>query len=98
MTTKKTILQTIRKHCLECVCGSPKEVELCTSEDCALYPYRSGKDPMPNSGKSKIMAGNNPAQFSNNSTPRREKISLESTNAVKVVPEYGSAFFEAFLA
>ncbi|WP_292465915.1 hypothetical protein [Methanolobus sp.] len=59
MTTKKVILQTIRKHCLECVCGSPMEVELCTSENCELYPYRFGKDPQPNLRRSKIMAGNN---------------------------------------
>ncbi len=89
MDTNKIILQTIRKHCLECVCGLPMEVELCTSENCALYPYRFGKDPKPNPSRSKILAGNNTDQFSNNSTPGRKKISLESMNSVRVVPEYG---------
>ncbi|WP_319506031.1 hypothetical protein [uncultured Methanolobus sp.] len=89
MTTKKTILQTIRKHCLECVCGSIKEVEQCTSENCALYPYRFGKDPKPNSSKTNKMAGNNPAQFSSETCCAAAKISLESTNTVRVVPEYG---------
>ena len=40
-----TPLQAIRRKCLDCVCGSPKEVELCVIPDCSLYPYRFGKRP-----------------------------------------------------
>lgn len=47
MTTKNTILKDIRGHCLECCCGSTKEVELCPVE-CSLKPFRFGKDPNPN--------------------------------------------------
>ncbi len=38
-------LKAIRATCLECVCWSPKEVKLCPSTLCALYPYRCGTNP-----------------------------------------------------
>jgi len=43
-------LQSIRKKCLDCMCGSANEVKLCTGDGvqstfCALYPYRLGKRP-----------------------------------------------------
>ncbi len=48
MTTKGEILKAIRSHCLECCCGSDMEVKICTvGLKCALYPYRTGKDPKP---------------------------------------------------
>jgi hypothetical protein len=40
-----TPLKAMRHKCLDCCCGSSKEVELCTVETCSLYPYRSGKSP-----------------------------------------------------
>ena len=40
-----TPIKSIRKKCLDCCCGSRKEVRLCTIVDCALYPYRFGKRP-----------------------------------------------------
>lgn len=40
-----TPLKAIRKKCLECSNGSRKEVEHCTIPECALYPYRFGKNP-----------------------------------------------------
>ncbi len=40
-----TPLKAIRRKCLDCMCGSPKEVELCVIPDCSLYPYRFGKRP-----------------------------------------------------
>jgi len=40
-----TPLQSIRKKCLDCSCGSTKEVNLCPITTCALWPYRSGKHP-----------------------------------------------------
>jgi hypothetical protein len=52
MTTKTELLQTIRKHCLECCSGSYSDVEKCTSgpnakpySTCALWVFRLGKDP-----------------------------------------------------
>jgi hypothetical protein len=33
----------IRLFCLECMGGSTSEVLRCTSPDCALYPYRTGR-------------------------------------------------------
>jgi hypothetical protein len=37
-----TPLKAIRKKCLDCMCGSAKEVRLCPSTDCPLYPFRMG--------------------------------------------------------
>ena len=44
-TTKSELLKTIRQKCLDCVCFQPREVELCPSEHCALWPFRFAKDP-----------------------------------------------------
>ncbi len=40
-----TPLKAIRRKCLDCCCGSSKEVEMCPVETCSLYPYRFGKSP-----------------------------------------------------
>lgn len=40
-----TPLKAIRLKCLDCSCGSPKEVKLCTAESCPLYIFRYGKNP-----------------------------------------------------
>jgi len=41
----KTPIKAIRDKCLDCCCGSTKEVRLCTIINCALYPYRFGRRP-----------------------------------------------------
>lgn len=38
-------VKAIRAHCLECCGGSPKLVTDCPSADCALFPFRSGRNP-----------------------------------------------------
>jgi hypothetical protein len=40
-----TPIKAIRRKCLDCCCGSTKEVELCPVTDCTLYAYRFGKRP-----------------------------------------------------
>jgi hypothetical protein len=40
-----TPLQAIRRKCLDCCYGSPKEVRLCEADYCSLHPYRLGKNP-----------------------------------------------------
>uniref|UniRef100_A0A6M3XWM9 Uncharacterized protein n=1 Tax=viral metagenome TaxID=1070528 RepID=A0A6M3XWM9_9ZZZZ len=45
ITVKLTPLKAIRWQCLECCVFQPKEVRLCSSPLCALYPFRLGKDP-----------------------------------------------------
>lgn len=40
-----TPLKAIRAKCLDCMCGQAKEVRICPSADCALYPFRLGKNP-----------------------------------------------------
>jgi hypothetical protein len=47
MTTKKDLLRSIRARCLDCCCHQPSEVAQCTAKACALWPYRSGRDPSP---------------------------------------------------
>ena len=37
--------QAIRAKCLDCCCGSAKEVKLCPMEDCPLYLFRLGHNP-----------------------------------------------------
>ena len=34
--------QAIRLKCIDCMVGSPKEVRLCVSYDCAHWPHRMG--------------------------------------------------------
>ena len=38
-------LKSIRANCIDCMCGSKKEVRLCPSVDCPLFPYRLGRYP-----------------------------------------------------
>ena len=38
-----TPMKAIRLKCLDCCCGSSKEVELCPCENCPLYLFRFGK-------------------------------------------------------
>ena len=40
-----TPMRAIREKCLDCCCGSAKEVRLCSNKKCPLYPYRFGKRP-----------------------------------------------------
>ena len=40
-----TPLKSIRKKCLDCSCGSRKEVRECPIIQCPLYPYRFGRRP-----------------------------------------------------
>lgn len=38
-------VKAIREHCIDCCCGSASEVKLCTVTNCALHPFRFGKNP-----------------------------------------------------
>lgn len=39
-------VKVIREKCLDCCCGSMKQVELCPCESsCPLWPFRFGKNP-----------------------------------------------------
>lgn len=40
-----TPVKAIRTKCLDCCCGHPSEVRICTAVKCPLYPYRMGKRP-----------------------------------------------------
>ncbi len=41
----KSPVKAIRAKCLDCCCGSPAEVNRCHLDDCALHPFRFGKNP-----------------------------------------------------
>ena len=44
-----TPLKAIRKKCIDCMCGSYKEIRLCgesVGTKCSLFPYRFGKNPI----------------------------------------------------
>jgi len=43
--------KAIREKCLECSCWQNEEVKECPATDCALYPFRFGKDP----GRKKVV-------------------------------------------
>ncbi len=45
-----TPIKAIRAKCMDCVCQQAKEVRLCPSKDCPLYPYRMGHRPKSNEG------------------------------------------------
>ena len=38
-------LRAIRNKCLDCTCGSAKEVQLCPIAKCSLHAFRFGKNP-----------------------------------------------------
>lgn len=38
-----TRAQAIRQKCLDCSCGQPKEIALCSVKNCPLYPFRMGR-------------------------------------------------------
>ena len=40
-----SVLRAIRSKCLDCSGGMPSEVRDCLVRDCALYPFRMGKNP-----------------------------------------------------
>ena len=40
-----TPIQAIRAKCLDCTCGSRKDVSLCEITTCELWPFRMGKRP-----------------------------------------------------
>lgn len=38
-------VKAIKAKCIDCCCGSFAEVKLCENADCALHPFRLGKNP-----------------------------------------------------
>lgn len=38
-------VKAIREKCIDCCGGSYSEVKLCPCTNCALYPFRFGKNP-----------------------------------------------------
>ncbi len=60
MTTKSDLLKAVRAKCLDCSCYQSSEVTRCPAKECALWPYRAGRDPTPARGgnpKNLVSAG-----------------------------------------
>ena len=51
-----TPLRQIRKKCLDCSLEQKQEVKDCPMKDCALYPYRMGRNPKPDEEKAYLKA------------------------------------------
>lgn len=45
LTKPTSPLKAIRAKCLDCSCNQINEVKLCPVTNCALYPFRFGKNP-----------------------------------------------------
>ena len=45
MSEIKSPVKAIRQFCLDCCGGSSADVKSCTSVNCALKPFRFGKNP-----------------------------------------------------
>jgi hypothetical protein len=39
-------LQAVRRKCMWCCCNSANEVSLCPADECELWPFRFGKNPI----------------------------------------------------
>jgi hypothetical protein len=61
------VLKAIRRKCLDCSGGSPAEVADCLARQCALFPFRFGKNPWrpPPSEAQRQTARNNLATLAN---------------------------------
>lgn len=44
-TSRTNPVKAIRLKCIDCSGGHIREVERCPVKDCALYPFRHGKNP-----------------------------------------------------
>ena len=60
MTTKADILAAVRLKCLDCGGWSWLEVELCSSGNCPLRPFRFGRDPNPARGAPEALTKSRP--------------------------------------
>lgn len=51
-------IKAIRRHCVRCCGGAPSAVADCPSAECALFPFRMGRNPhrAPASEKQKARA------------------------------------------
>src|SRR5262245_50633995 len=63
-------LKAIREKCLDCCCGNAAEVRKCVATDCALWPFRMGKNPFHK--KRKLSAGERRERAERLSKPGRE--------------------------
>ena len=66
-------IKACRKKCLECSNFQTSEIEHCPMTDCALYPFRFGKDP----GRKKVVM----------SEERKEKLRIQLAKGRKIDSE-----------
>ena len=68
-----TPIKAIRAKCLDCCCGHPSEVRICTATKCPLYPYRMGKRPKVGGDTTEGATAGNNQENPNILTAEREK-------------------------
>ena len=56
MTKPLSPLKAIKKNCIECMGGNPREVPNCEIKECPLYLYRMGHNPNRRGGKGRTGA------------------------------------------
>lgn len=66
-------IKACRKKCLECSNFQISEIEHCSMTDCALYPFRFGKDP----GRKKVVM----------SEERKERLRIQLAKGRKIDSE-----------
>ncbi len=83
-----TPIKAIRAKCLDCCCGSAKEVELCPIPDCTLYPYRFGKNPNIKREVTQVqLASLEKARLSRKSMDRNSEKTHNTTNEGNYTPK-----------
>jgi hypothetical protein len=40
-----SVINALRRRCLDCCAGSPQEVRFCVAKTCPSWPFRMGKNP-----------------------------------------------------
>lgn len=85
--TKRTVetnpVKVIRQKCLYCTCGQIKEIELCPSVDCPLWPWRKGINPYrkPPSPRARKAGAGNLKNFKSILSETKETFSQKSKKA-----------------
>lgn len=80
-TKRVTPMQAIRKKCLDCSCWSWSEVKQCELSDCALYPFRLGRNP--NIGKREMTEAQRQAARERLALAREKKTSADQREEVR---------------
>ena len=77
-------VKAIRRKCLDCSGDSTEEVRNCVIEDCALYPFRMGRNPF---RTKRELSPERKAQMAERLAKMREKKAAKSADEKEDKPE-----------